>query len=201
MRPPPPHPLYFAAFLILLQTVSVAAPGFAGWRDIGPPEPYVAEPYVPPPPPVSKVRLKDNGDGTLTDLDSGLMWAQADSYADLGHCLSWRQSVEYVKNLRTGGHDDWDLPSLAELFLIYDDTKANIKAWDKDPSNPMALDEKFADGAAYWYWSSDHKVTDLTDCCARSFYFVTGMTHIRRFSYCQNGGVRAVRRPAGSPHR
>ena len=37
------------------------------------------------------------------------------------------------------------------------------------------------------------KETDLTDCCARSFYFVTGMVHVRRFSMCNHGGVRAVR--------
>ena len=188
-------------FLLALLTASTAQTARAGIEGIGPPEPYAAEPYVPPPPRVSKVHLKDNGNGTLTDLDSGAMWTQADSYADLGNCLTWHQSVEYVKNLRTGGYEDWSMPSLMELYSIYDDTKENIKAWDKDPENPLALDEKFADGAAYWYWSADHTVTDLSDCCAHSFYFVTGMSHIRRFSYCQNGGVRAIRRPARNPAR
>lgn len=56
-----------------------------------------------------------------------------------------------------------------------------------------AGEEKFADGAAYWYWSSEYDETNLTDCCSRTLYFVKGVLNTRRFSYCQCGGVRAVR--------
>ena len=37
----------------------------------------------------SKLQLKDNGDGTLTDPHSNLMWTQKDSYADLNKCLTY----------------------------------------------------------------------------------------------------------------
>ncbi len=161
--------------------------------DIGPPGAYVAPEYIPPPPPVSRLHLVDNGDGTISDPDSGLMWAQKDSYAELGKCLNWFQSEQYVNELRTAGYEDWRMPTLLELAGIYDDTKENILAWDEDPENPMALDELFAQGAAYWYWSSDYENTDLTDCCARTFYYAKGMSHVRRFTLCTNGGVRAVR--------
>ena len=135
----------------------------------------------------------DNGDGTLTELNTGLMWAQADSHANLGKCLNWFQSYEYVKNLRLGGYADWRMPTIFELYGIYDDTKENVISLDHDPNHPLALDEKFADGAAYWYWSGEYEETDLTDCCAESYYFVTGMANVRRFHYCEHGGVRAVR--------
>ena len=62
-----------------------------------------------------------------------------------------------------------------------------------DPKHPLGLDEKFSNGSAYWSWSSDYHQTDLTDCCARIFYFVTGMSFTRRLSECAKGGVRAVR--------
>lgn len=166
----------------------------AGVEDIGPRAPYEAPAFVPPPPRASKLHLVDNGDGTITDPDSGLMWAKTDSYGDLGKCLNWFQAREYIKNLRTGGYDDWRMPTLRELFGIYDDTQENVKGWDNDPDQKMALDEKFSDGAAYWYWSSDVDETKLTDCCARTFYFVKGMVNIRRFHLCQNGGVRPARR-------
>ncbi|NIQ00754.1 MAG: DUF1566 domain-containing protein [Nitrospinaceae bacterium] len=157
-------------------------------------ESYEAPPWVPPPPPPPKVIMTDNRDGTLTD-DKGLMWTRKDSYADLGTCLNWYQSTEYVKQLKTGGYTDWRMPTIEELSSIYDDTKDNFISWDHNPENPLHLDKQFADGAAYWYWSSPREETELTDCCARSFYFVNGMVHVRRLTICANGGVRAVRIP------
>lgn len=165
----------------------------AGVKDVGPKEPYVAPHYIPPPPPVSKLHLKDNGDGTISDPDSGLMWAQKDSHADLGRCLDWRQSKEYVEDLRTGGYDDWRMPSMPELAGIYDNTRENVISMDHDPEYPLALDEKFADGAAYWYWTSDYHKTDLANCCARLLYFVNGMGHTAPITRCKKGGVRGVR--------
>lgn len=177
-------------FLLILWFPSAS---LAGVKDIGPREPYVAPQYVPPPPPVSRLHLKDNGDGTISDPDSGLMWTQKDSHAHLGICLNWRQSKEYVENLRTGGYDDWRMPSMPEIAGIYDNTKENVNSMDHDPEFPLALDEKFADGAAYWYWTSDYFETDLTDCCVRTLYFNTGMGHSRRITMCNKGGVRGVR--------
>lgn len=141
----------------------------------------------------SKPSLKDNGDGTLTDSRSKLMWAQKDSYADLNKCLTYTESLKYVEKLNTGGNDDWRIPTTNELASIYDNTRENVMAWDHDPEYPLALDSKFADGAAYWYWSSDCGTTELTECCAKTFYFVTGIIEMRRFELCNNGGVRAVR--------
>jgi hypothetical protein len=155
-------------------------------------KPYEAPPYVPPPPPISKVHLTDNKDGTITD-QQGLMWTVKDSYADLGECLNWYQSSEYVKSLATGGYSDWRMPTSWEMYGIYDDTIDNVTAWDHDPENPLHLSTLFADGAAYWYWSGDKEDTILTDCCAPTFYFVTGLSFVRRLSLCNNGGVRAVR--------
>jgi uncharacterized protein DUF1566 len=155
-------------------------------------KPYEAPQYVPPPPPQSKVHLTDNRDGTLTD-HNGLMWTHKDSYADLEQCLNWYQSYEYVKRLKTGGHNDWRMPTTMELYGIYDDTIENVMAWDHDPENPLHLDKQFADGAAYWYWSGEKEDTDLADCCAPAFYFVKGFSNVRVLSMCSNGGVRAVR--------
>jgi uncharacterized protein DUF1566 len=155
-------------------------------------KPYEAPQYVPPPLPKSKVKLTDNKDGTITD-QLGLMWTVKDSYADLRQCLNWYQSHEYVKGLKTGGHSDWRMPNSWEMYGIYDDTIENVMAWDHDPENPLHLSTLFADGAAYWYWSVDKEDTDLTDCCAPSFYFAKGFSNVRRLSMCSNGGVRAVR--------
>jgi len=59
----------------------------------------------------------------------------------------------YVNQLNTSGHNDWRIPTILELYSIYDDTVENVLAWDHDSNNPLHLDNRFADGAAYWYWS------------------------------------------------
>jgi len=160
-----------------------------------PPSAYEAPPYVEPRPlpPQSRLHLIDNRDGTISDPDSGLLWTQKDSYADLGKCLSWPEAIKYVEGLKTAGYTDWRVPTIHELSTIYDNTKSNNMAWDHNPEVPLALDEKFSDGAAYWYWSSDCGTLEMKICCAKTLYFAKGFIHMRNLDLCNNGGVRAVR--------
>ncbi|MEK9629457.1 MAG: DUF1566 domain-containing protein [Nitrospinota bacterium] len=156
---------------------------------------YQAPPYVEPKkePEISKLHLIDNGDETITDLDSGLLWTKKDSYADLGKCLNWQESLDYVEKLKTGGFDDWRVPTIKELSTLYDPTKENNMAWDHNPDYPLALDENFADGSAYWFWSSENKDIEKKRGCAKTLYFVKGLVHFRNLKQCNNGGVRGVR--------
>lgn len=58
----------------------------------------------------------DNGDGTITDPVSGLMWQQTPP----AEGMSWADAKEYCENLEYGGYSDWRLPTLKELFSISD---------------------------------------------------------------------------------
>ncbi len=58
----------------------------------------------------------DNGNGTITDRSSGLMWTRKDS----GKGMSWVSALGYCEGLKTGGHDDWRLPNVKELQYIVD---------------------------------------------------------------------------------
>jgi hypothetical protein len=58
----------------------------------------------------------DNGDGTITDNVTGLMWAQDLSTSD----HSWSDAVAYCESLELGGYDDWRLPTVKELWSIRD---------------------------------------------------------------------------------
>ncbi|MBT5631317.1 MAG: DUF1566 domain-containing protein [Nitrospina sp.] len=160
-----------------------------------PPVPFEAPQYVEPiqEPEASKLHLIDNEDGTITDRDSGLLWTKRDSYASLGKCLTWQESLDYVKNLDTANFKDWRMPTIKELATLYDPTQQNNMAWDHNPEYPLALDEKFADGAAYWYWASDSAVVEQKRSCAKTLYFVQGFIHLRNIHQCNNGGIRAVR--------
>jgi Protein of unknown function (DUF1566) len=67
--------------------------------------------------------LKDNGDGTINDASSGLMWAKADSgkAMDWSSALAWAQTQNKATYL---GHADWRLPNVKELLTLVDYTRS-----------------------------------------------------------------------------
>jgi spore coat protein CotH len=62
----------------------------------------------------------DNGDGTVTDLATGLMWQQADS----GVGMDWEDALDYAEDLELAGYDDWFLPDIKQLQSILDYTQS-----------------------------------------------------------------------------
>ena len=58
----------------------------------------------------------DNGDGSITDYATGLMWTQNDG----GYGMSWPDALIYAKNAVIAGHNDWRLPNAKELQSILD---------------------------------------------------------------------------------
>ena len=60
-----------------------------------------------------------NGDGTVTDTDTGLMWQQATASND----MIWEDALSYCENLSLGGYDDWRLPNFKELASLLDLTR------------------------------------------------------------------------------
>ena len=60
----------------------------------------------------------DNGDGTITDNVTGLMWQKA---PDQGKKLTWEAAMTGLDDFnaqKLGGHDDWRIPSIKELYSI-----------------------------------------------------------------------------------
>ncbi len=58
-------------------------------------------------------RYQDNGDGTVSDLVTGLMWQK-----DPGAKKTFREAVDGAAACRTGGHADWRLPSIKALYSL-----------------------------------------------------------------------------------
>ena len=56
-------------------------------------------------------RFVDNGDGKVTDNETGLIWEQADN----GARIPWLEAVQYCEDLILAGYVDWRLPTLQEL--------------------------------------------------------------------------------------
>ena len=81
----------------------------------------------------------DNGDGTITDTDTGLVWEQV----TFGP-MTWEEALAYCDTLSLGGQDDWRLPTLKELDSITD-----LGVFD-----PAINDLYFNDTASDNYWTS-----------------------------------------------
>jgi hypothetical protein len=82
---------------------------------------------------------QDNGNQTISDGNSGLMWMKSDD----GVPRKWRDAIDYCNGLDFAGHSDWRLPKRFELDSIVDYGR----------SHP-ALDPIF-DCQASFYWSLD----------------------------------------------
>lgn len=104
----------------------------------------------------------DNGDGTVTDLATGLMWTKADS----GVALNWQEALAYAEALECGGYDDWRLPNAKELQSIVDYRYAP-DATDSNRVGP-AIDPVFeltTEDSCFWT-STTHVEHDRGDAAA-----------------------------------
>ena len=95
----------------------------------------------------------DNGDGTVSDAATGLMWQQSDN----GDTMLWSEALAYCEALELAGYDDWKLPNAKELQSLVDYSRS------PGTSNSAAIDPVFqATGITNeagesdfgWYWSS-----------------------------------------------
>jgi len=55
----------------------------------------------------------DNGDGTVTDNVTGLMWEQ-----DMGSKIGYYDGLTKAANSTLGGHSDWRVPTIKELYSL-----------------------------------------------------------------------------------
>lgn len=64
---------------------------------------------------------RDNGDGTITDMVTGLTWQQASD----GTARSWSDAATYCDALQLGSQSVWRVPSPKELLTLVDAGRTN----------------------------------------------------------------------------
>jgi len=97
----------------------------------------------------------DNGDGTVTDTSTGLMWQRVTA----SRTYTWEQALSYCENLTHAGYSDWRLPTIKELASL-----ADLRRY-----NP-AIDTAYFPGTAWSYWSSTTYDYTTSDAWLVSFY-------------------------------
>ncbi|MBI83604.1 MAG: hypothetical protein CMJ81_10435 [Planctomycetaceae bacterium] len=103
--------------------------------------------------------LVDNGNQTITDNATGMMWSKADS----GSGMNWQEALAWVQQKNDEnylGHNDWRLPGAKELQSIVDYSRA------PSVTNSAAIDPVF-------------DITAITDEGGKTDYpfFWTSTTH------------------------
>jgi hypothetical protein len=89
----------------------------------------------------------DNGNGTITDNITGLMWQKTD-----GGEMTFENASAYVTILSLGGYTDWRLPTGLELYSIN----------NHDKVNPALNTTYFAKTAAEYWWTSETRADDIS---------------------------------------
>lgn len=82
----------------------------------------------------------DNGNGTISDLATGLTWTQNDSGSSTGSeqgGMNYEAALSYCENLTVGDSGDWRLPNAKELQSIVDYSRS------PDATNSAAIDPIF----------------------------------------------------------
>lgn len=105
--------------------------------------------------------FQDNGDGTVTDNATGLMWSQDDS----AQGMDWESALAWVQQKNADnylGHNDWRLPNAKELQSIVDYGRS------PDTTGSPAIDPVF-------------NTTEITNEAGQTDYgfYWTGTTHVR----------------------
>ncbi len=132
--------------------------------------------------PLSLYQLIDNGDGTVTDINTGLMWQQTTSFYK-----TWANAISYCDALSLAGYSDWRMPSIKELHSIADNSKYNpaINTYYFPGTDP----------SIYWSSTTVIKFNDIPWLV--DFYgghaSVVNMTPLRFIYKSDSYSVRAVR--------
>jgi len=90
-------------------------------------------------------RFTDNQNETVTDNQTGLMWAKNANLP--GGARNWNDAIDYCNGLSLGGHDDWRLPTGKELQSLID-------FGHYDPALPSGHPFTAVQSQGTYYWSS-----------------------------------------------
>jgi hypothetical protein len=86
-------------------------------------------------------RFADNGNGTITDLLTGLMWQKTPPTS----IRTWADALAQAGNLSLAGYSDWRMPNRKELRSLIGYGQPNSASW--------LISEGFT-AQSYYYWSA-----------------------------------------------
>lgn len=106
-------------------------------------------------------RFVDNGDGTITDRKTNLMWLKTGR--TVWRAIAWEDAMAYCEKLDAGGHTGWRLPTEEEWKMMADARYRNPALPEPSPFSNVVT---FSD-----YWSKTDYVAGPGYAWAVNLYY------------------------------
>jgi len=86
---------------------------------------------------------RDNGDGTVTDLNTGLMWQKTPA----DEKMTWDDAMAGASSFELAGYTDWRLPTIKELYslIVFSGTDPSAQSGVGDQENIPFIDTNYFD--------------------------------------------------------
>lgn len=131
-------------------------------------------------------RFHDNGDGTVTDRERNLMWAQGDNHGD----IDWKQADRWIRftfpDTVQAPYHDWRMPTLAELETLYVDDP-DYDGYESACGQVVRITPAIRLSCG-WVWSADTQAITAT-----VFNFHRGVHYTERMAHSRGRRALAVR--------
>ena len=131
-------------------------------------------------------RFIENGNDSITDTETGLIWAKKDSWQIMGDWLDFNEALDFVDKINKQaylGQWDWRMPEKEEIEKLYS-KNFNLKA----RSNvEVHISSKFEPGGGNGSWA-----LPFDQQAAFYFSYVSGISQHYDKDFSQ-GYVRLVR--------
>jgi hypothetical protein len=102
--------------------------------------------------------FKDNGDGTITQVDEDLIWSKKDSRQELGKWLNWDEANAYQQACNEQkylGTTHWRLPTKSEMRGLLNGKEAYEKLFMNPPVKNKRSVANYQAGGEWSYWTSE----------------------------------------------
>ncbi len=128
--------------------------------------------------PALQSRFIDNGNGTVTDKWTGLIWLKK---ANCWH-VNWQTALDNAKNLASDECDlddgskagDWRLPNIRELHSLVDFSQDNPSLWSEHP---------FLKVLNSYYWSATTRVSFTSYAWVVGFNYGYVSSNVKTYTY------------------
>ena len=99
----------------------------------------------------------DHGNGTVTDNVTGIMWQQTtdrdgNGTIDASDKLNYSAAVTYCDNLVLGGHSDWQLPDITQMYSLIDFDGQDVSGYNGTDTSGLT---PFIDNTVFGYGYGD----------------------------------------------